>query len=237
MMKKQITFLKGISIFVIFTVYFYFLLFTLLPLLKSNFSIHPALYWFITAYFLFIPIFVYAVIATIFEGNKDKKSIFSALNIRVFTKKDWLYSIGGILLTFILTGVIFGISLLLNKYFGVRMLDTTPWFMKMEPFYGLEKLYLLIWLPMFFFNIVGEEILWRGYIQSRLNGKYAWLLCSFLWLLFHIPFGMDMVIMVTPIILIAPYLFDKTKNTLVGIFIHGIFNGPIFVAIALGLIK
>jgi len=90
---------------------------------------------------------------------------------------------------------------------------------------------------MFFFNIVGEEILWRGYIQARLQGKYSWLLCSFLWLLFHLPFGIDLMIMLIPVITIIPYIFYKTKNTLVGILIHGVYNGPLFVLVALGLKK
>jgi membrane protease YdiL (CAAX protease family) len=172
-----------------------------------------------------------------YEGNKGIKQILLALNIKPFTKKDWAYSVIGLLLVFIFTGFIFGISFLLNKNFGIRLLSTTPWFMEMHPFQGIEKLLLLIWLPMFFFNIVSEELLWRGYIQTRLQGKHSWLLCSLLWLLFHLPFGIDLMIMLVPVIIIIPYAFYKTKNTFVGIFIHGIYNGPIFVAIALGLIK
>lgn len=107
----------------------------------------------------------------------------------------------------------------------------------MNPFQGTEKLLLLVWLPMFFFNIAGEEILWRGYIQTRLKGKYNWLLCSLLWLLFHLPFGLDLMIVLVPVVILIPYAFYKTQNTLVGIFIHGIFNGPMFIAVALGWIK
>ena len=117
------------------------------------------------------------------------------------------------------------------------MLSTVPWFMEMKPFKGYEKLFLLIWLPMFFFNIVGEEILWRGYIQSRLQNKYSWIICSLLWMLFHLPFGLDLMIILIPVIIILPFIFYKTHNTLTGIFIHGIYNGPIFIAVATGLIK
>jgi len=237
MIEKEIAPLKAAMIFIAFTAYFFLLLFTLLPFLKSNFSVNPALYWFITGYFLFIPLFVFALIMVKVEGSKGIKQIMPALNIRPFTKKDLRYSIIGLVLVFIFTGVVFGASFLLKKYFGVGMLTTTPWFMEMRPFHGAEKLLLLVWLPMFFFNIVGEEILWRGYIQSRLHGKYSWLFCSILWLLFHLPFGLDLMLMALPALIIIPYVFHKTQNTLVGIFIHGIYNGPIFVAIALGLIN
>ena len=237
MTKKRITPIKATLIFIVSTAYFFLLLFTLLPFLKSNLSINPALYWFITGYFIFIPLFVYALMMVKYEGNKGIKQILPALNIKSFTKKDRAYSVVGLLFVFIFTGLIFCVSFLLNKYFSIRLLTTTPWFMEMHPFQGIEKLLLLIWLPMFFFNIVGEEFLWRGYIQNRLQGKYSWLLCSLLWLLFHLPFGIDLMIMLVPVIIIIPYAFYKTQNTLVGIFIHGIYNGPLFVAVALGLIK
>ncbi|MCX7748291.1 MAG: CPBP family intramembrane metalloprotease [Clostridia bacterium] len=237
MIEKRITVLKTTLIFITFTAYFILLLFTLLPFLKSNFSINPALYWFITGYFLFIPLFIFALVMAKIEGNNGKTQIIQSLNIRSFSKKDWTYSIVGLLLVFIGTGLVFSVSFLLNKYFGIKPLTTTPWFMEMHPFQGYERLLLFIWLPMFFFNIVGEEILWRGYIQKRLQGKYAWLICSFLWLLFHLPFGIDLMIMLIPVIIIIPYAFFKTQNTLVGIFIHGIYNGPLFILVALGLIK
>jgi len=171
------------------------------------------------------------------EGNKGIRQVTLALNLKPFSKKDWQYSIIGLLLVFAFTGLIFGASFLLNKYFGMRSLSTTPWFMEMHPLQGYEKMLLLIWFPMFFFNIVGEELLWRGYIQSKLQGKYSWLFCSLLWLMFHLPFGLDLMIILIPVIIIIPYAFYKTKNTYVGIFIHGIYNGPIFVAVALGLMK
>ena len=237
MIEKKITTFKAALIFLAFTLYFFLLLFTLLPFLKSHFTLHPALYWFVTGYFLFIPLFVCALAMARAEGNRGTRQILAALHITPFTKKEWKYSIGGLLLGFVLTGLVFGFSFLLNKFLGTAMLNTTPWFMEMRPFRGAEKLLLFVWLPMFFFNIVGEEILWRGYIQGRMRGKYSWLLCSLLWLLFHLPFGADLMVMLVPVIIIIPYAFHKTGNTLVGMFIHGMYNGPMFVAVALGWIK
>ena len=233
--KKELTPVKAAVIFILFTVYFYILLFTLLPFLKANFILNPALYWFITGYFLFVPLLLFAVGRAWTEGNRGLGKILKALQVRPFTKSDWKYSIIGLLLILLLTGAIFGASALLHRMLGWKMLSTTPWFMTMRPFAGTERLLLLAWLLMFFFNIVGEELLWRGYVQSRLPGKLAWLLCSFLWLLFHIPFGPGVMLMALPALLIIPYVFDKTRNTLTGIFIHALFNGPAFIAIALGL--
>jgi len=235
-MKQQITLLKATVIFGIATAYFFLLLFTLLPFLKANFYFNPALYWFITGYFLFIPLFVYPVYVSKKEGYKKYLQILQSLNIKGFSKKDWTYAILGLISVFIFTGLIFWASTLLNKYFGVRLLTTTPWFMEIIQFSGIEKLLLLVWLPMFFFNIFGEEMLWRGYIQNRLRGKYSWLFCSLLWMIFHLPFGADLMIMLMPVIIIIPYIFYKTQNTLVGVFIHGVYNGPLFILVAIGLI-
>jgi membrane protease YdiL (CAAX protease family) len=236
-MENKISITKAILIFAIATIYFYILLFTLLPFLRNNYVINSALYWFITGYFLFIPIFLFAVFMAKSEGNKNIKQIMLSLNIMPFSKKDWIYSIAGLFIGFVLTGIIVAVFSFLNKYFGIAPLNTTPWFMDMHPFEGSDKLLLLIWFPMFFFNIIGEEILWRGYIQKRLQIKYSWIICSLLWLMFHFPFGIDLLIMLIPVILIIPYAFYKTRNTLVGIFIHGIYNGPVFIAVALGVIK
>ncbi len=234
---KELSSIKASAIFFGFTAYFFILLYTLLPFLKNNFSINPALYWFVTAYFLFIPLFIYSIAAVRQEGNSGIKNILSALNINKLSKKDLLYSITGLLLVFIFTGIIFAASFFLNEHFGIPLLSTTPWFMEMQPFYGSDRILLLVWLPMFFFNIAGEEMLWRGYIQTRLNSRYAWVLCSLLWMIFHLPFGIDLMIMLIPVIIIIPYVFSKTGNTSTGIFIHGIYNGPIFVMVALGVIK
>ncbi len=235
--KQNISIIIAIIIFTIFTAHFYFLIQFFLPLLKKVLSIHTSVYWYLTGYLLFIPIFLLAVILCRKEGFKSFGEILTALNIKKFTKKDFKYAVISLILCFVFSGVIFLISKLLHINFGFKELNFSADFLEFTPYVGTEKLFLFIWIPMWFFNIVGEEILWRGYIQNRLKGKYSWLIISILWLIFHLPFGIGMVIMLIPICIILPYTFSKTKNTLVGIFIHALFNGPIFVVISLGLLK
>jgi membrane protease YdiL (CAAX protease family) len=217
-----------------FTVYFYFLLFTVHRIAELRLTQHPALAWFITAYALFIPLFVIAILSVRQEGARKLTSVLHRLNIRQFTTYEWKLATIGLLASFIGTGIVFGTFSVLYKWFGLNPLSTTPWFIKIRPFAYGERWMLLIWLPMFFFNIIGEEILWRGYLQARMRSHWMW--SSAFWLMFHAPFGFDMMLMLTPIMLIVPYLFNKTHNTLIGIFIHGIYNGPVFVAIVLGII-
>ncbi len=225
------------AIFLFFTLYFFGLLHTLLPLLKASFRWHSALYWFVSGSFLFAPLLLFALWRAFREGNRGAAGILAALHLRPMGRRDWSHAVAGLLAAFALSGAVFAAWALLSRQFGWRPLATTPWFIPMQPFIGREKLLLLAWLPMFFLNITGEELLWRGYVQARLAGRNAWLLCSALWLLFHLPFGPDLMLVLLPVVLVIPWVFQRTRNTWNGVFIHALFNGPVFVAIALGWVK
>jgi hypothetical protein len=142
--------------------------------------------------------------------------------------------------SFISMGAIWWISTLLSKYYSFPPLQTTPNFMSSQPLLGMQKLLLLIWLPMFFFNIVGEQMLWHGYIlprQELTHGQMAWLVNALCWLLFHVCFGVVLIILLLPLLVIVPYTIQKTENTVTGLIVHAIVYGPMAVVIALGFIK
>ncbi len=109
-------------------------------------------------------------------------------------------------------------------------------------FHGLDEgqLWVLgLWLVFFFFNIVGEEIWWHGYILPRQEaafGAHAWIVNGVLWTVFHLTFGPELMLLLLPVMFIVPGIVQRRRNTTIGIFIHGIYNGPIFVAIALNVI-
>jgi membrane protease YdiL (CAAX protease family) len=90
------------------------------------------------------------------------------------------------------------------------------------------------------FNIFGEELLWRGFILPRQKLKSdtaSWTLNSLGWLLFHFAFGWKLVVLLLPILIINPFIVQKTKNTWTGILIHGLINGSGFLLITLGVIN
>jgi membrane protease YdiL (CAAX protease family) len=175
--------------------------------------------------------------AILLARRERPASIRDALALRPMGRRDWGYALGGTLLCFVLTGGIMAAASAAAGLLGTRPLDPVPWFMAFEPFTGRERLLLFVWLPMFALNILGEELIWRGYIQNRLESRRrAWLFVSFFWLLFHAPFGPDLMIMLLPIVLILPLAVHKTRNATVGIVIHALYNGPTFVLIALGLV-
>jgi membrane protease YdiL (CAAX protease family) len=233
-MAKKLGYPRAAAIFLGFTAYFYLLVLFLIPWLKANFVLNPALHWFITGYCLFLPMFVGAILLA---RRKGPASIRAALAVKPIGRKDWCYVLGGTLLCFLLSGGIMGAARAAAGLLGTRPLNPTPWFMAFQPFAGGERLLLLVWLPMFALNILGEELMWRGYIQTRLEGRYAWPFISLFWLVFHLPFGFELLIMLLPIVLILPYAMHKTGNTTVGILIHALYNGPSFVLIALGVIR
>ncbi len=89
---------------------------------------------------------------------------------------------------------------------------------------------------LFIFNIIGEELLWRGAIwprQELVHGERTWLVHGFLWYLFHLPFYPWFVISGLPQAFFLSYLFQKTKNMWLVIIMHSIFNSVFYVLLFL----
>lgn len=236
---KKLELWKSIILFGVPSLYFILLTCYGIPYLTNILLIHPALSWFITGYLVFVPLFALAIYLVMREKTIGFNDILERLRIKKPSKKDLLRMTGSTVLILALTGIIMAVSKLLAVTARIHELETTPSFMNFKAFQGNEKLYLLVWLPMFFFNIVGEEILWRGYIlprQELTHGNNAWLINSILWVAFHICFGIDLLIILLPTLFIIPYVAQKSKNTLIGIVSHALLNGPMFVLISLGMI-
>jgi len=211
----------------------------LIPLLHQNYGLHPALSWFIGGLITFVPLFITSIFLVRKDGFFSRNEMYQRFRLRKMSGRDWKFTLIGLLLIFLATGLIMGISKLLHLKFGISEIQTTPSFMKFEPFHGSERLFLLVWLVMFFFNIIGEELMWRGYILPRQEmslGYKAWIFNAMLWFVFHIAFGIDLLILLVPVLIILPYAVQKTGNTLVGIWIHALMNGPMFVLVSLGII-
>lgn len=238
---KKLPLWKSIVLFALPSAYFIALTKWFTPFLHENLGLHPSLSWYITGLLVFVPLFVSALLFVKREtGILNLEILLRRLRLKKLTKKDVTWTLCATLLSFAAMGLVWWISTLLTQYLSVSPLQTTPNFMSSQPLEGFQKLYLLIWLPMFFFNIVGEQMLWHGYIlprQELTHGKSAWLVNAFCWLLFHICFGSDLIFLLLPLLLIVPYTIQKTKNTTTGLIVHAIVNGPMAVVIALGFFK
>jgi membrane protease YdiL (CAAX protease family) len=99
---------------------------------------------------------------------------------------------------------------------------------------------ILIYFIMLFFNIAGEELLWRGYILPRQElafGKMTWLIHGLLWTMFHSFKWWDLLSLL-PVCLIISFVAQKRKSIWPGFIAHYIVNGIgliMFLAAVLGL--
>lgn len=151
--------------------------------------------------------------------------------------KDWLWGVGGFLITFLSIGALAPTALLLiNSLPGIPPPDFFPPWLKpgvnfdttlftrfigetLKNNWGIVVLFFI----MLFFNIAGEELWWRGYIlprQEKTHGRHTWLIHGLLWWLWHLAFYPWQVFALLPICLALPYIAQRRQNTWVAFVIH-----------------
>ncbi len=230
---KNINLLSALLLFGIPAGLFYISVYYLLPFLHLQIGGHISIAYYISAGVVFVLLFIASIAGATSDGFSGK-AILERLRFKPLSKTDWKWTGFGLLGIILSTGIIFWIQ----RNF-IQDFSTSPPFFEMTKLAPEERWTLLIWLAVFFFNIIGEEFFWRGYIlpgQERHFGKNAWIFNSLGWLLFHFSFGLNLLIMLLPILIILPYISQKCKNTTPAILIHGFLNGPAFILIALGVI-
>lgn len=158
----------------------------------------------------------------------------AALRLRPMSGRDWRIAGLALLATCAVTAAMQQAGTLLWPW-----LPPHPPFMEMKPLTAAHWYVFLFWLPFFFANIVGEELWWRGYIQPRQEpafGAATWIVQGVLHLLFHLSFGVGVLLLVWPVAFAIPWAVQCTRNTTVGIVVHAGVNGPGFLAVTLGLL-
>ncbi len=96
---------------------------------------------------------------------------------------------------------------------------------------------VLLYLVAFFFNIVGEELWWRGYIlprQELRHGKWTWLLHGLMWTFFHVFKWWDMIGLL-PACLVLSYGAQRLKNNWPVLIAHALMNGLSLLLIVAGV--
>jgi len=208
----------------------------LIPYLSKTTGQETILFWFIVAGLgIFLPLIITGILILKAEGfGITRKTWVERLRFRKISKRDILWCLGGLILVGIFSALIMkGMELLIGKF------DHSPAFMSFEPLTKGRYWLLLVWLPYWILNILGEEFLWRGVMLPRQEvafGKYTWIIHGIGWGLFHIAFGWQLLITLIPLIFIQSYIVQKTKNSWIGVIMHGGLNGPSFIAICFGLI-
>ncbi len=104
---------------------------------------------------------------------------------------------------------------------------------QVEGNYGLIGLFFLL----YFFNVVGEEILWRGYLwprQELTHRKYTWIVHGLQWTCFHL-FAPYNALMVLPGALFMSYITQRFQNNTIFLISHATLNGIPFVMLILNV--
>ncbi|MBV7331298.1 CPBP family intramembrane metalloprotease [Chloroflexi bacterium TSY] len=99
---------------------------------------------------------------------------------------------------------------------------------------------LPFWLIWVIGGVLGEELVWRGYVlprQQATYGRWAWLVNGLLW---NVPFHwytLSNVLSDMPLYLILPFFAQRVRNTWFAIIIHAILVALAYVIIIAGILQ
>jgi len=208
----------------------------LIPYFVKITGIETIVFWLlVSAILLFLPMVLLSYYILKSEGFSFNREVWEKrLRFKKMNKDDWKWAIIGImtigLSSFLITKILLMIYGEINFH---------PPFMTFESLTTGRYWILVLWFPCWLLNIMGEEILWRGVLLPRQEisfGRFSWLIHGFFWGIFHIGFGLQLLITLVPTLFILPFIVQKRKNSWIGVVIHSVVNGPSFIAIALGIL-
>jgi membrane protease YdiL (CAAX protease family) len=206
----------------------------LLPRLVAE-GWQPLLAWFAAGGLVLASLLVAAILgAAIAARGVSPGALAQQLRLRPMSARDWKVSIVALVIAVALTAGAY----LFNANIWPQLPPHPP-FITAEPLRPAQFYLLAVWVPFFALNIVGEELWWRGFIQTRQEpvfGARTWILQGLLHLAFHASFGLGVMIVLLPVVFLIPWAVQMTRNTSVGMVVHAGINGPAFLAITLGLL-
>lgn len=91
----------------------------------------------------------------------------------------------------------------------------------------------------YFFNVVGEELWWRGYIlprQELTHGSRTWIVHGLLWSGFHL-FSPYNALMVLPGALLVSWIVQRQRNTTIFLIAHAAMNGIVLFRLLQGVVS
>jgi len=240
---KPLQIWKAILLFAGTSIAIYIGLYTVLPVLQSKGLTFLSCYL-ICFYTTFSIMFLLAFVFYWSEGNDLTLDAFKyRYRLEQVNQRTWLWAFG--LFAF---GIVtmFGFSFI-GKLLASIPLLTPPGYFPSEinplkaaipnTFMGTEVHgqwgYAIGYFVGWFFNIFGEELLWRGYMLPRQQlqyGKWTWIIHGLLWTGWHFFWKWNL-LSILPIALAIPFVAQKTRNSWIGIIAHGLLNLIPFVAL------
>ena len=212
-----------------------------IPLLRERLAGPDILCWFIAGGAVFSCLFVGAFIGFWLEKRRGSPAGFAQrFQFRAVRVDDVWWSLGVLIVCGVLSAAIFGVWNLTSDVFPfLGKPDLSPPFIHVEPLAQETLWVLLAWLPLFFFNIAGEELWWRGYMlprQQQSHGEAAWMIHGIGLAVFHLPLGLHLTIIVLPFLFGIPLVVQWQRNLWTGFIVHGLLNGGGFLAVAFGAV-
>ena len=233
---KPITICKSIWYFITSSFLIYLGLYVIIPNLLGK-GVPFMVGYLVFFYAPFVLMFIIALILYSKEGNSWRISDFmSRMRLNPLKKADWLWVAGIILFSVLLMAAAQPLMSRLAEIPLFRPPDFFP--AEINPNktaisgymmdYELSGEYWIIpvYVAGWFFNIFGEELLWRGILLPRQVQKYGsktWVIHGVLWGLWHFFWKWQLVVLI-PMALLLSYAACKRKNTWIGIIAHGITN-------------
>jgi len=225
----------SVAIFGVATVAMCAALYWAIPALMRLTNMPMIVCWFLAAGSLVLgPLFFAALLCCRWEGAAPSwRVLLARLRLQRMTAGDWLWTIGATLVSVAATAGIVAAF----RYFAPDFRADLPE-MRFGPLAPGEYWILLAWPPFLFFNIFGEELMWRGYMMPRqeaAHGRATWIVQAVLWSLFHVPFGWSVLLFASPLLIVLPYVVQRRRNTWIGIVMHGLFGVAGFLSKCFGL--
>jgi membrane protease YdiL (CAAX protease family) len=208
------------------------------PWIASSTNINPLIVsQIINTVLLFAPLFFLTFWFLRREGcSLDFNGISERLSFRKLTLNDLKWVVVGLAAAIIATLCVVGLFEITPFLPSIAEFEgLTP--IELKPLVGLELLFLLFFPVAWFFNYVGEEILWRGYLfrrQELVWGRWTWIMSGVFHTIFHLHLG-PMLVLFLPLLFAMPFVYNKTRNVGTVILMHFLIGAPSDLLLALGV--
>jgi membrane protease YdiL (CAAX protease family) len=249
LLKRQ--FFVSLSFFVVSSALICLSVYVLIPFFMDRWSLLFGEAYLFCFYAPFALLFVAALVYYRLEGNPWSWKAFAArMRLGRLDRRT-------LLLTLLLFVYSLGSYFLLTSTFGawlarsLSFISVPSWFpggldpnKAMAPGSYLDVpmrgryLFLLAGLVGWFFNIAGEELLFRGMLLPREEsafGRHAWVFQGTVWALWHIFWWWNVLPLMVGVTLPFCFLVSRRRNTWMGIIVHGSMNLIPFIAAAVAL--
>jgi membrane protease YdiL (CAAX protease family) len=198
----------------------------------------------------FVGIFVISILAYRLEGNEWSWQAFAKrYRLRRMDRSTWLWTV---MLVLIGGLAAWGLSFTGRWLAGMPLFAPPDYFpaeinptkemvagVFMDTPLAGQWWIVPVYFAGWFFNIAGEELLWRGYLlprQEATHGERAWMVHGFMWAVWHVYWRWNLLALL-PVTLAIPFVVQRTKNTWVGIIAHGLANLIPLALIVVGVVS